>query len=654
MRESARFAPRLRDSLNANSSFVLITSLLLCLICRETAAQDSEEAVPTSSLKRLSLSELMELEVTSVSRRPERLGDAASAVQVITGDDIRRSGATRIPEALRLASNLHVAQRGANTWAISARGFNTTVTNKLLVLMDGRSLYSPLFAGVFWDVQDTLLEDVDRIEVISGPGATAWGANAVNGVISITTKPAVDTRGLLLLADGGSEIESIAGARFGGAVGSQLQYRVYGKYLDLDSAVAASGSDGADGWRIGRGGFRLDWQPGPADSFTLQGDHHDATTGPAGPSRDVMRGSHLIARWTQRTSETSDLELQVYYDRAFRRSPGRFADHLDTYDVDFQQRLRVGERHDVVWGLAHRLIEDRFEDSPMLALLPLRVSRRWYSAFLQDEIALPGDRWHLTLGAKLEHNDYTDFELQPSIRIASRVREDDTLWAAVSRAVRVPSRVDREFFQPGAPPFIIAGGPGFDSEELLAYELGYRLQADRMSMAVAAFYNDYDKLRSLEPVNPPAPVPIEIRNGFEAHSYGAELTAEYRPVERWRLTAGFRHLQLKFDNRPGSLDPSGGDTESRDPERQFLLRSSIDLPRGLELDATYRHVSRIVNQDVPAYGELDLRFGWRLSKQLEISVVGQNLLHDQHAEFGSLPLRTEIERNIHGRILWGF
>ncbi len=639
---------------------------LAAVHCRagETAPSTHAARVPAESgvaqLKKLSLEELMDIEVTSVSKRPERLSETASAIQVITQEDIRRSGATRLPEALRLASNLEVAQIDSRQWAISARGFNSTFTNKLLVLIDGRTVYTPLFAGVFWDVQDTLLEDIDRIEVISGPGATLWGANAVNGVINIITKKAKNTQGPLLLGGGGAELRGFGGVRYGGALAPNLQYRVYGKYFDRDGSVLSDGRDANDDWHIGQGGFRMDWDASKSNAFTVQGDGYDGRISQAGADEIDVSGANVIGRWSHTFSDDSDLQLQLYYDRTHRDIPGVIAEDLDTYDVDFQHRFPLGERHDIVWGLGYRLIEDDVGNTPAVAFLPPQVSRQWFSGFVQDEIALMEDRVHLTLGTKIEHNDYTGFELQPSGRLAWRLSQQQTLWSAVSRAVRTPSRVDREFFQPGSPPFGIAGGPDFESEELLAYELGYRVQPfSRLALSLAAYYNDYDDLRSQEQIRPPAAFPVVVANGLEGESYGAELTADYRVTDWWRLRAGYTELRIDLRPKPGSTDTTFGSNESQDPERYFSLRSSLDLPGHWELDGAFRYVSRIDNQQVPAYGELDVRLGWQASPELELSIVGQNLLHDDHAEFGALVTRgaitrREIERGVFAKVLWRF
>jgi iron complex outermembrane receptor protein len=633
---------------------VSLLGLGLVLLAQPGFAQQTDTAASPRALKRLTLEQLMNLEVTSVSKRPEQLSQAASAIQLITQDDIRRSGATSLPEALRLASNLEVAQVDARQWAISARGFNSTTANKLLVLIDGRTVYTPLYSGVFWDVQDVPLRDIDRIEVISGPGATLWGANAVNGVINITTKGARDTPGLDVSGGGGTELRGFGGARYGGAVGSTVHYRVYGKASSRDRTVLSSGQGGRDDWHTWQGGFRLDGggDASEANQLTLQGDLYGGRFAQPSPGHVGVNGGNLLGGWSHVFSATSEARLQLYYDRTHRDIPGTFAEDLETYDVDFQHRAVLARRHDVVWGFGYRLINDHVGNSAVLAFLPPHVRRQWFTGFVQDEIALLPDRLHLTLGTKVEHNDYTGYEVQPSGRVSWTPARGGALWAAVSRAVRAPSRIDRELFAPAQPPYFLVGDPKFGSEVLLAYELGYRVQAeDRLSVSVATFYHRYDHLRSVEMANPPAPFPIVLGNGLKGKSYGAELTADYRVTNAWRLRGGYTEMRVRTDAKPGSTDTTRA---SSDPDRQLSLRSSLDLPAEFKLDADARYIGEIKNQQVPAYGEFDLRVAWQPVAALELSIVGQNLLHRRHAEFGAPAARHEIERGVYGRIEWQF
>jgi iron complex outermembrane receptor protein len=653
-RITKRSAARIRRSFRA-FCLPILTPVILCLVIfGDLAFVQAQENPPSpKQLKKLSVEELMDIEVTSVSRRPEKLSGTASAIQVITQEDIRRSGVTSLPEALRLASNLEVAQVDSRQWAISARGFNNTTANKMLVMIDGRTVYTPLYAGVFWDVQDLLMEDIDRIEVISGPGATLWGANAVNGVINVTSKNASETQGLLLSAGGGTELRGSSSVRYGGAFSSNTHYRVYGKFFDRGSGLLANGKDASNAWRMGQGGFRLDWARSKADLFTLQGDYYSGRMAQLRAGDTVVGGGNAIGRWSHRFSDRSDLKLQLYYDQTSRRIPNTFTEVLRTYDVDFQHRFPLGNRQSIVWGLGYRLNKDKVTNSPALAFLPARISRQAFSGFVQDEIVLLKDRLQLTIGTKIEHNQFTGFEYQPSGRLAWKINQRQMVWGAISRAVRTPSRIDRELFAPSSPPFLLAGGPGFHSEELSAYELGYHAQlSERLSMSLATFLNIYDDLRSIERLNPSASFPVVIANGLKGKSYGAELTGSYRITDRWRLRAGYTELRIQIDPKPGSTDTTRGSGESHDPNRQFSLRSSLDLPRHVEFDAGLRFVGSIANQKVPAYSELDVRWGWRPTPKLEFSVVGQNLLHDRHTEFGSPNNRKEIERSVYGKVVW--
>ncbi|MBW8782194.1 MAG: TonB-dependent receptor [Verrucomicrobia bacterium] len=627
-------------------------ALGVCLLASTLPGASAQDSV--TLYKALSMTELMDLEVTSVSRRSEKLSDTASAIQVITEDDIRRSGASSIPEALRLASNLEVAQVSSSQWAISARGFNSSISDKLLVMIDGRTVYTPLYAGVFWDVQDTLLEDVDRIEVISGPGATLWGANAVNGVINITTKEAKDTQGLLLLGGGGTELTGFGGMRYGGTLSPNLHYRIYTKYFDRDSTLRPNGSSGDNNWHMSQSGFRLDWDATAINLITVQGDLYGGRIDQPGPGDTEVTGGNLLGRWTHTFSPDSDLKFQWYYDRTHRNIPNSISEDLGTNDFDLQHHFLVGERHNLVWGLGYRHIDDHVVNPTTFAFLPGDVQLQTFSGFAQDEIALVPDRLTLTLGTKIEHNDYTGWELQPSTRLAWRPIANQTVWGAISRAVRTPSRIDRDFYAPAAPPFtILQGGPGFESEKLLAYELGYRVQpTKRLALSVATFYNDYDDIRSAEQVSPPAVVPVIIGNGLTGHSYGAEFTADYHVTDVWRLQAGYTRVFVHLTPKPGSTDTGAGLSEANDANNQCFLRSSWDLPWHLEFDADLRHVGEIARQHVPAYEELDLRLGWHATDRLELSLVGQNLLDASHPEFGTGAARQEIERGVYAKVVW--
>ncbi len=640
--------------------------VLLCMFTLAPAFAADEVA----TYKKLSLQELMDIEVTSVSRRPEKLADTASAIQVVTGDDIRRSGATSIPESLRLATNLDVAEKGSQGWAISARGFNTELSNKLLVLMDGRTVYSPLFSGTFWDAQDYVLEDLDRIEVISGPGSTLWGANAVNGVINITTKSAKDTQGLYTEVATGTELENLTSVRYGGILAPNVYFRVYGKYTERDGGVFANGSDSSTDWNTRRTGFRIDAEPSPQNTLTLQGDIYDNNENrQASPSVDLS-GGNLLGRWTHTLENESEMTLQLYYDRTHLSQPvlpsifspiaGRFTDDLDTYDLDFQHRLFLGERNQAVWGLGYRRTHDVVENAPGLGFQPARLDQDLFSTFAQDEITL-GAGWALTLGTKLEHNDYTGFEVEPSSRLQWNFTPNQMVWGAVSRAVRMPSRIDRDLRQPSTSPTIFGGSDDFVSETVIAYELGYRAQlSSNVVASISTFYNHYDNVRSLS-MTPTTVLPLFFDNNLEGETYGVELSSTYQITKSWRLHGGYTLLREDIHVKPGASDLNNALNETADPRHQFSVRSSMDLPHHIEFDTGLRWVDTLrVNQGgseakVPSYFELDARIAWHPTPGLELSLVGQNLLHDHHAEYGVPgPNREEIERSVYAKVSWHY
>lgn len=618
------------------------------------AQHDAAPVLPHASiLKQLTVDELLNLDVTSVSRQPEKLFSTASAVQVITAEDIRRSGATRLPEALRLASNLEVAQIDSRQWAITARGFNNAFADKMLVLIDGRTVYTPLYAGVYWDAQDTLLADLDRIEVISGPGATQWGANAVNGVINVTSKSAEATQGALVQAGGGLDLRHTVDARYGGVLAPGVYYRVYAKYFERGDSVRPAGNDALDAWRGLQGGFRVDASGAEGNAYTLQGDAYGERIGQPGFDSIRATGSNLLGRWTHTRSDDSEWKLQAYVDRTHRSIPGSFTQDLITGDLDFQHRFPLAAGHDVVWGLGYRASADDIINTPANAFLPANVTHQWFNTFFQDRITLSPDRLIATLGTKVEHNDYTGLELEPSVRVAWTPTGQAMMWGAVSRAVRTPSRIDRDLFSPAVPPYRISGGPHVVSEKLLAYELGGRVQLNpRLLFSVATFLNYYDDLRSLEPLTPPLPFPAEASSGLQGWSAGAELTAEWRATSAWRLRAGYTEMRVHSEPQPGTPDRSTRASIARDPNHQLQLHSLLDLSARWEWDTALRYVAPIGSQDLPGYTELDLRLGWQPAPEWELSLLGSNLLHDHHAEFNSLPGRREVSRSVYLQATW--
>jgi iron complex outermembrane recepter protein len=616
--------------------------LALAFNCSHAADQ-----LAAADLADLSLEQLANIEVTSVSRRAERLSDAAASIYVITNDDIRRSGVTSLPEALRLAPNLQVARTSASGYAISARGFNNAIGNKLLVLIDGRTVYTPLFSGVFWDAQDVMLEDIDRIEVISGPGGTLWGANAVNGVINVITRKAQATQGTLAAAGGGN-LEAGGSVRHGGKFGADGHYRVYGKYFDRDNTKRANGTAVADGWDKGQLGFRADWSSGANRGFTLQGDLYDGKEEQAPTGKINISGGNVIARWNERLAGGSDLRVQFYYDRT-KRDQATFGETLDILDVEMQQGLPAVGAHRILWGGGYRSAKDSVRNSAGLAFLPADKDLAWANAFVQDEIRL-ADGLELTLGIKLESNDYTGWETLPSVRLAWKAAPNRLVWGALSRAVRAPARLDRELFSPANPPFLLAGGPNFESEIANVAEIGYRAQASStLSYSVTAFYHDFDKLRSLEPLPGGGFV---IANGVEGTTRGIEGWGAWQATKSWRFSAGGMYLDKDLKSRPGSLDPTGPAAQGNDPEYQWQLRSSLNLTDRHEFDVIVRNVGSLPNPAVPAYVAVDAWLGWRVSRSVELSLTLQNIFDSEHPEFGAPATRSVFERGAFLKLLW--
>jgi iron complex outermembrane receptor protein len=671
-----------------------------------SAAADTDTPAatqPRTDVMEMDLEVLMKMEVTSVSRKSERLSDAAAAIFVITQEDIRRSGATSIPEALRLSPGLEVARQDAHTWAISSRGFNDEFANQLLVLVDGRSVYTPLFAGVYWDVQDLPLEDIDRIEVIRGPGATLWGANAVNGVINITTKSAKDTQGLLITGGGGTEDRAFGTVQYGGKIGENAYYRVYGKYFDRDSSALRDGSDAHDSWSMSRGGFRLDWLPNDQNTFTLQGDYYggelgQAVTVPAINSPQAMylrtltdevntSGGNILARWTHSFSDHSELAVKLYYDHT-DRDRVVFAEKRDTFDADLQHHFQLGERHDFVWGLGFNSTSDQLKNSDAIIFDPTHRTVSLYSAFVQDEIALIQDRLKLTLGTKIEHNDYTGFEIQPSGRLSLKITDKQTAWFAASRAVSTPSRaeediqINRFVIPPGAPsnptplPVLVSlfGSHNIESKELVAFELGYRIQPHpRVSLDAATFYNVYDKQRSIEADAPDLShlpnyivAPYTINNLIDGETYGVELSATWQATDWWRLRANYTFWRLALHKDPTSTDPFLEQAEDDSPRHQIGVRSLMDLPHHIEFDTGLRYVDTLsqrrrfvdpLNPAIPSYVVGDVRIGWRPNYHWEFSVAAQNLFQTRHQEFAPSYIQTQetrVETSVYGKITYRF
>jgi len=638
-------------------------------------------AAQVSQLKRLDIEQLTNLVVTSVTRGPQPLSRSAAAVAVVTSAQIASSGAMSVPEAIRYVPGLHVAQQTASEWAVSSRGFASANSPDLLVLSDGRSIYTPLFSGVFWDVQDYLMQDIDRIEVVRGPGAALWGSNAVNGVINIITKSAADTQGAWLEAGSGSQERARIAAQYGGEAGNRVYYRVFGKYQDHAPEDHPPGA-GSDGWHLGHVGFRTDWNAGSANAFTVQGDTYDGRIGEVSPAVRIIgrpgpqpplvvgvSGGNLLGNWRHTLSGDSDFQLRIYYDYTHRNDP-TFTDSLGTLDIDFLEHLPLGRDQTVTWGLTGRTMSDIDHGKGLLALNPPDARYNLVSGFIQDEISLP-HAVQVTLGTKLEHNDFSGFEAQPSVRTAWDLTDAQTVWGAVSRAVRVPTRIERDedidVTDPaGNPVIVLLGNHRFHAEEVLAFELGYRWRPlSDLSLDLAAFRNRYTGLASLELGTPfrdaatgQTIVPLLTENRIDGHSTGLEGLAICSPVAWWRLSIDYSYMQM-------SLSPRGADFNrgrffaGSTPRNQLGMQSYFDLPRNVEVYGGLRVLSAVETMPEvvdgtgdPGYQELDLNAIWRATPHLTLSLEGQSLLHARHVEFGGPGERSAIERSVFGRLKW--
>ena len=646
----------------------------------------------------LSLEELLSVEITSVSKKAEKASDAAAAVFVVTQEDIKRSGATSIPEVLRMVPGLQVAQIDANKWAVSSRGFNGFSSNKLLVLMDGRTVYNPLFSGVLWNAQDTMLDDIERIEVIRGPGASLWGANAVNGVINIISKHSVDTQGGLLTAGTGSEEKGFGAARYGAKVNDHTTYRVYGKNFYRGDLESANGSKANDDWHQARGGFRLDSAaPDSPYSFTIQGDGYngnaDATTNIPTTSLPYttninnpsnIRGGNFLTRLTRKEKDNSEMSLQAYYDLA-RSNDRLLGDERGTADIEFQHRFQATAKQELTWGLGYRYSHDVLENSPTFSFDPASRTDMLLSGFVQDEITLVDDLLRLTLGSKFEHNDYTGYEVQPNARLLYTPHKHHTFWAAVSQAVRTPSQAEHNIrissaivpnaalpaplslLPPGLAEFVINGNEEYRSEKLIAYEIGYRTQVhEKLAFDATAFLNDYSRLRTTPPSaipfimtgNPALPYQLnyEAGNTMEGNAYGFELVADAKPLDWWRLQLAYTFLRLDLHETGQGLLASE-DAEGESPRNQISLRSMMNLCSSVTFDTWLRYVDNLPTYGIDSYVALDARVGWQINPALELSLVGRNLLDNAQPEFGSLYINiipSEIERSVYAQVRMTF
>jgi iron complex outermembrane receptor protein len=661
-------------------SWLLLVAGLLSVSWSEEPESGQDSSVP---LKHLSLEQLGDVEVTTTSKEPKEVWNTPAAVFVITQDDIRRSGATSIPEVLRLAPGVEVARMDSDHWSVGIRGFGAILASKLLVLIDGRSVYTPLFAGVYWQAQATPLEDIERIEVIRGPGGTIWGANAVDGVINIITKSAKDTRGAIVSLGGGNVDEGASTVRYGSGNGGGFNYRVYGMGFDRGAEFHSAGSN-FDDWRMGQAGFRTDSDGGGRDTFTFQGDIYREGSGEAttyalySPPSQVnvygtaeLSGGNLLGRWKRALGEGSDFQLQAYIDRTNHFEP-EFGETRDTFDIDFLDHLTLPWQQNFLWGLGARVSPANLVQTvPTINFLPHHLTDQVYSGFAQDEIPFFSHRLSLTLGSKLEHNNYTGFEVQPSARLLWNATPRQSLWSSITRAVRTPSRLDEDIqltdFATVTPLPIylqVDGNRQFRSEELLGYEAGYRaLITSHFYLDVAAFHNNYNDVYSfqvgtffLEPSPPPvhAILPLLTSNGIRGTTKGFEVAPDWKPTGWWELRPSYSHLELLMEDVPGSNDPTSvAGYEGSSPRHQATVQSLLNLPKKLEFAQTYRYVSALPAQTVKSYSTADARVGWVFIRQMELSVVGQNLLQPNHAEFGGDPGGlVGIKRSVYGQITW--
>jgi len=646
------------------------------------------QQAPTD-LTKVTIEDLMNVKVTSVSQKDQKLSRVASAIFVITPEEIRRSGATNIPDLLRMVPGVDVAQINANTWAISARGLNAEFSNELLVMLDGRNVYTPTTGGTFWELVDVPLEDIERIEVIRGPGGSVWGANAVNGVINIITKKAGETKGAMLVAGGGNLDQGFGTAQYGGSVGKNFDYRIYSKYSNQDHMPGLSGQNGEDGWHLLRGGFRADSTLSAKDSLMLQGDIYTGAennpttffptiTSPGlidGDLGAALSGGFVQSVWNHKFSERSDTSLMVSFDTYERDDQLR--EGRETFTVDFRHHVAWGTRQDFVWGLGYRYSSSRSDGNLFVSLNPGGINTQYFSSFVQDEITLVPESIFLTVGTKLIHDNYTGFALLPSARVAYKLDPQDMLWAAVSRAVRTPAATDTSirlnvagFPGPGGVPDVVAviGNPKFGNEGLIAYEFGYRKTiGERLSLDLAAYYNDYFNQETTEPTTPffensPAPPHVVLPSTFEnlehGEAHGLEVTADWKVTDRWSISPSYDFERIHMVVSALSQDPETAESdEGSDPHVHARIRSHFDLSQKWAWDTSVYFVDRILFEHVPSYTRLDTGLSWRWKKDVSLSIVGQNLLRDHHLEFidsTGVSRSTLVKRSAYAKITWRF
>jgi iron complex outermembrane receptor protein len=627
----------------------------------------------------------MNLEVTSVSKKEQKMSQVAAAIFVITQEDIQRSGATNIPDLLRMVPGLDVAQISSNTWAISSRGFNFQFASKLLVLIDGRAVYTPLFGGVNWDTQSVPLEDIERIEVIRGPGGAIWGANAVNGVINIITKKAGDTQGTLATGGGGTQALEFGTLQYGGKIGQSSNYRVFTSYQNNNHLPDLNGQNGEDGWHLLHGGFRADTKLSQKDSLTTQGDVYTGSEGAIivhsvfSPPDNVnveriatLSGGNILGRWNHIFSSRYDTTLQFYFDE-YRRGGPESIDVRDTIDFDFQNHVVLGARQDLVWGVGYRHGLDDTEGTIDQAFIPADFSKHLFNLFAQDQITLKPNRVNLYVGTKLENSYFTGFDLQPSVHLAWTPSTRRTFWIGISRASRTPAQRDTGLAAvlaalPGPEEVVLLGNPKMRQEHLIAYELGYRAQlTEQFSISLTAFVNTYHNLESTEPLPstldtssvPPILIhPKLLDNKLHGTTNGFEAYMKWKPASRWTISPGYSFLQMHLHTDSTSLDTTSiVDAEGSNPGHQAQLRSHLELWPGFAWDANAFFVGRLPAQFVASYTRLDTQLTWRMQESVGLSLVGQNLLKDHHVEFNDAfqsVNSSQVKRSAYAKLTWQF
>lgn len=677
--------------------FFLAACFVECLLPEQLQAV--EDTVPVSQLKQLDINDLLNLEVSSVSKTPQKYFKAGAAIYVLTSEDIQRSGVTTIPDALRMVPGLQVAKIDSNKWSVSSRGFAGRFSNKLQVLMDGRSVYSPAFSGTMWDIQDTFLEDIDRIEVIRGPGASLWGANAVNGVINIITKKAQDTQGIEMTSLVGTEEQGLQG-RYGGKIGEDTAYRIYVKARNNDKGGRLD-MDSEDEWDEQRGGFRIDWKPLSNNAATLQGDIYAGSFGENITLPDYTQptftsiedetiqknGGNILFRYKHTYTETSNTTFQAYYDRMVH---DEYICQYDSniIDLDIQHRFTLGSWNDILIGAGFRSVQDSLTNSDVVVIEDATQTNLLSTGFIQDQIEISPNFLQLTLGSKFEHSDAWGDAIEPSARIVMTPNDQNTLWASVSRAVRSPSRGEQSVLfstittqeTPGGQVPVLAiieCDNDFEKEWLTAYELGYRIMPiETFSVDIAAFYNRYDDLRTasmdgdtaqsnifayiMGDRSKPAVVPVTLTNKMHGHTYGTEFTLEWKPTPEWRLEGTYSFLKMHLEIDGDEYDSEAATNAEDSPQNQVSIRSMLDLGKHVQFDLWGRYVDSLHISDqtrIPSYTTLDARLAWSPTPAVELSIVGQNLLNPKHQEFSAqnIPVAaTYVQRSVYMKMIFRF